>query len=130
MAQPSDALRTQVALGCPDCYGGMFELQPESTTFVCHVGHTWSADTLLSVQQETVEGALYNAASKLLESALVHRRLAEVALQGPGEQPEHAQRHLEAAARAERQCDSVQALIDELGSELDAARSSDSERAG
>jgi two-component system chemotaxis response regulator CheB len=130
MAQPREGVRRHVALGCPDCHGGMFELQPDTASFVCHVGHSWSAETLLNAQEETVESALYNAASKLLESAYVHQRLAELALQGSGEQSERVQRHIEAAARAERQSERVQALIDELGSELDEARPREGERDG
>jgi two-component system chemotaxis response regulator CheB len=44
--------------------------------YLCHVGHSWSPDTLLAAQREASEGALYGAAAKLLEEASVLRALA------------------------------------------------------
>jgi two-component system chemotaxis response regulator CheB len=100
------------ALGCPDCQGGMFEVDDAPVTYVCHVGHRWAAQSLLSAEQEAVEGALYNAASKLLEQATVHLRIAETGTSDP-----HRLRHLELASRARRHADLVQSVIDEVSAQ-------------
>ncbi|MGY1776969.1 chemotaxis protein CheB [Geodermatophilus sp. SYSU D00804] len=88
-------LGVPAALGCPECQGGMFENAADgSVSWTCHVGHSWSAQSLLEAQRQAVESAVYNAASKLLEIASVHRRLAELGTGGRDE-------HLRAAERAE-----------------------------
>ncbi|MGY1762991.1 chemotaxis protein CheB [Geodermatophilus sp. SYSU D00779] len=103
-------LGSPTALGCPECQGGMYETTPDSTvSYTCHVGHGWSAQTLLDAQHQAVEGAIYNAASKLLEIAAVHRRLAVLDPSQPGDQEEH----LRAADRAEERAQRVQQLAAE-----------------
>ena len=104
-------LGSPAALGCPECQGGMYEAVPDSTVnYTCHVGHAWSAQTLLEAQHQAVEGAIYNAASKLLEIAAVHRRLAEM---GSPEEPGSGEEHLRAAGRAEQRAQRIQQLAAE-----------------
>jgi two-component system, chemotaxis family, protein-glutamate methylesterase/glutaminase len=104
-------LGVPAALGCPECQGGMFETVPDgSVTYTCHVGHAWSAQSLLDAQKQAVEGAVYNAASKLMEMAAVHRRLAELAAER-GE--EDAEEHRRAAERALERAHRVQELATE-----------------
>ena len=99
------------ALGCPECQGGMYETVPDSTvSYTCHVGHAWSARTLLEAQHQAVESAIYNAASKLLEIAAVHRRLAEV---DSADEPAGRGEHLQAADRAEQRAQRIQQLAAE-----------------
>lgn len=102
---------TPAALGCPECQGGMYQsVLDNSLSYTCHVGHAWSAQTLLEAQEQAVEGAVYNAASKLLEIAGVHRRLAEVdGPDGPGRREEH----LRAAERAEQRARRIEQLAAE-----------------
>ncbi|WP_448610711.1 chemotaxis protein CheB [Geodermatophilus sp. URMC 60] len=96
------------ALGCPECQGGMSESTPDGTVgYACHVGHTWSARTLLDAQHQAVEGAIYSAAAKLLEIAAVQRRLAEV---DGGDAPGGREEHLRAAELAEQRAQQVQHL--------------------
>jgi two-component system, chemotaxis family, protein-glutamate methylesterase/glutaminase len=68
-----------VPLGCPDCHGGMFETDSPSGLphYMCHVGHSWSPESLITAQRQASEDALYAAAAKLLEEATVLRRIAE-----------------------------------------------------
>jgi two-component system chemotaxis response regulator CheB len=107
----SSDLGVPAALGCPECQGGMFESTPGGTvTYTCHVGHAWSAQTLLDAQRETVEAAVYNAASKLLEMAAVHRRLAEVDGSGVGGTREE---HLAAARAFEARAEQIGRLATE-----------------
>ena len=101
----ADELGAPAALGCPECQGGMFERSADGTvSYACHVGHAWAAQTLLDAQQQAVEGAIYNAASKLQEFAAVHRRLADVA------DGETRDAHLRAAKAAEQRSVRVQEL--------------------
>ncbi|NYJ05325.1 chemotaxis protein CheB [Petropleomorpha daqingensis] len=113
MEQPPTAtseLGTPAALGCPECQGGMFESAPDGAViYTCHVGHAWSAQTLLDAERQSVEGAIYNAASKLLEMAAVHRRLAQHAERGDGDPGEH----LRAAEAAEERSRRIQELATE-----------------
>jgi two-component system chemotaxis response regulator CheB len=101
-------LGVPAAIGCPECQGGMFETAPDGTViYTCHVGHAWSAQTLLDAERQAVEGAIYNAASKLLEMASVHRRLAQAAAErGEGGVDEH----LRAADSAEERSRRIQEL--------------------
>ena len=95
------------AVGCPECQGGMFEaVQEGAVAYSCHVGHAWSAQTLLDAERQTIEGAIHNAASKLLDLAAVHRRLAE---RGDGD-PEG---HLRAARAAEQRARRIEELATE-----------------
>jgi two-component system chemotaxis response regulator CheB len=65
------------ALGCPECQGGMFETTAsDGLHYLCHVGHSWSPETLINAQRDASEAALYNAAAKLLEEAAVLERIA------------------------------------------------------
>jgi two-component system chemotaxis response regulator CheB len=94
------------ALGCPECQGGMYESVPDgAVTYTCHVGHAWSAQSLLEAERKTVEAVLYNASSKLLEIATVHRRLAEFD-GGAG----HREQHLREAQEAEQRADRIRQI--------------------
>jgi len=66
-----------VGLGCPECTGGMFRFRTGHTHhYVCHVGHSYSPQTLLAARQETIESALWTAISALQEKAMVLRQAA------------------------------------------------------
>jgi two-component system, chemotaxis family, protein-glutamate methylesterase/glutaminase len=108
---PAEIDRSPVALSCPDCNGGMFEAGAtgRSPHYVCHVGHSWSPQTLMDAQRQASEASLYGAAAKLLEEATVLRRLAVVRGES-GSRAESTQ--LEArAARAEHHARQVQAML-------------------
>jgi two-component system chemotaxis response regulator CheB len=100
------------ALGCPECQGGMFEVSADAEVhYVCHVGHSWSPESLIDAQREASEAALYNAASKLLEEAAVLRRLA--ALGDNGETPQRSDRGalVSQAERAEQRAAEIRDMI-------------------
>lgn len=102
------------ALGCPECQGGMFEMHRSGGDihYACHVGHSWSPETLLAAQREASEGALYNAASKLLEEAAVLRRLAEHAEHSEDpEESARAKRERRRANRAEERAAEIQKMV-------------------
>jgi two-component system, chemotaxis family, protein-glutamate methylesterase/glutaminase len=62
---------------CPDCGGELFEEGTHNLPyFRCRVGHSYSIDTLLSAQNETVEDALWAAVRSLKENAELKVRTA------------------------------------------------------
>ncbi|MDG6105780.1 chemotaxis protein CheB [Dactylosporangium aurantiacum] len=88
-----------VALGCPDCGGGMYRLDTgHAIHYACHVGHSYSPQTLLAARDDNVEAALWAAVSALQEKAMVLRELAQHAA-GLGDEAAH-RRHHDAAEQA------------------------------
>jgi two-component system chemotaxis response regulator CheB len=113
-AAPRPVPGTPAALGCPDCHGGMFEtVSPGGLPhYVCHVGHSWSPESLVAAQRQSSEGALYAAAAKLLEEVTVLRRIAE---SRRTEQDSSVAGDLETRAEeAERQAQQIQAMLRNL----------------
>jgi len=70
VAKPSSYL-------CPDCGGGLWELQAPTPRFRCRVGHGYTMDELTKSQDEQVEVALWAAARSLEDRAELSRRLAD-----------------------------------------------------
>jgi two-component system, chemotaxis family, protein-glutamate methylesterase/glutaminase len=65
---------------CPDCNGSLVSVGEGH--FRCHVGHAWTADSLLAARDHEVEGALWVALRSLQEKAKLARQLADSV--GPG----------------------------------------------
>ena len=62
---------------CPDCRGAMTRIGSGGAEhYRCHVGHTFSPQTLVAAQSEGVESALWTAVSILEEQAALHRSMA------------------------------------------------------
>lgn len=65
-------------LVCPDCGGSMWEVHAgELVRYTCHVGHSYSPESLLSSQTEAVEDALWVALRTLEENVELNLRMAE-----------------------------------------------------
>jgi two-component system chemotaxis response regulator CheB len=63
---------------CPECGGALWELRDgELVRFSCHVGHAFSADSLVAAQVDGLETALWTALRALEENAALRRRMAE-----------------------------------------------------
>jgi two-component system chemotaxis response regulator CheB len=110
--EPSQAIPgNPAALGCPDCHGGMFEsTAPERPPhYICHVGHSWSPESLMEAQRQASEASLYGAAAKLLEEATVLRRLARLPSES-GMRTDPAELE-DRATQAERQARQIQAMV-------------------
>ncbi|WP_041832345.1 chemotaxis protein CheB [Actinoplanes sp. N902-109] len=115
LAQPGQP----VGLGCPECKGGMYRIPTGSTVhFVCHVGHSYSPQSLLAARAEDVGGALWMAVSALQEKAMVHRQLADSAVERGDRRM--GRRYMDAADDASHAAD---LLRRELGSSLIVAES-------
>jgi two-component system chemotaxis response regulator CheB len=69
-------------LTCPECHGGVFELDVNGVPcYRCRVGHAFSAETLYAEQRASLETALWTAVRTLEESAELARRLVTRAVQ-------------------------------------------------
>ncbi|MEU8658417.1 chemotaxis protein CheB [Actinoplanes philippinensis] len=57
-----------VAMGCPECRGGMYLVRTGlAAHYVCHVGHSYSPQSLLAIRSDNVEEAIWTAVSALQE---------------------------------------------------------------
>lgn len=65
---------------CPDCNGSLLEVSDRN--YRCHVGHAWTADSLLRARDHEVESAMWVAVRSLQEKTKLSRRLAQSV--GPG----------------------------------------------
>ena len=65
------------ALTCPECGGAIWEsVDRELVRYRCHVGHAYTADSIVVAQASVVEAALWTAVRALEERAELSRRLA------------------------------------------------------
>ncbi len=66
------------ALSCPDCGGALWEsINGNLVRYRCHVGHAYTADSMVAAQATVVEAAMWTAIRALQEKAELSRRLAE-----------------------------------------------------
>jgi two-component system chemotaxis response regulator CheB len=62
---------------CPECGGALWEAKSGNVLkFRCHVGHSYTADSLTAAQAERLESALWTALRALEESIALRRRMA------------------------------------------------------
>jgi len=62
---------------CPACHGSLWESRErELSRFTCHVGHTFSAESLMKSHDGDLENALWSAVQALEENGALRRRMA------------------------------------------------------
>ncbi|MBE1494260.1 two-component system chemotaxis response regulator CheB [Amycolatopsis lexingtonensis] len=83
---------------CPDCEGPLTEIDPAGR-YRCRIGHAWSAEALLSAQEDELRFALQKALRALDEKATLAGKLA--ARTGGGLAERHAAAARDAATAAE-----------------------------
>jgi len=67
-----------VGLGCPECRGGMYVVRTGlAAHYVCHVGHSFSPQSLLAIREDSIEEAIWTAVSALQEKATIIKELVE-----------------------------------------------------
>jgi two-component system chemotaxis response regulator CheB len=65
----------QIALSCPECGGSLYEEKSgDMAHFRCHVGHSFSPETLSETHKEALERALWAAVRTLNERVTMHRQ--------------------------------------------------------
>ena len=63
---------------CPDCGGVLWQMnERDFVRFRCHVGHAYSAESLLQQQAEQLEGSMWYAVRTLIDKSKLSRQLAE-----------------------------------------------------
>lgn len=95
---------------CPECHGVLWEVeQPgDIPRFECRVGHRVSAETLLELRVDEIEGALWASVRALEEQVALARRLCDRAIERDDRYT--AERFRRRAEEAGRQADVVRAL--------------------
>ncbi len=85
----TDALKSSNMSGppskftCPECGGALWELEDEKLLrYRCHVGHGYSAESLIAAHDGSLEDVMWSALRALEESAALRRRMAERARRG------------------------------------------------
>ena len=74
------ALGKSSGLTCPDCGGGLWELDDaRPLRYRCHTGHAFTSRSLESAQVEQAEHSLWSGVRALQEREILLRRLATVA---------------------------------------------------
>ncbi|MEU4690117.1 chemotaxis protein CheB [Actinoplanes sp. NPDC023714] len=103
-----------VALGCPECGGGMYEIRTgKAVHYACHVGHSWSPQSFIAASDNGIEEALWTAVSAMQEKVTMLRSLAANAEEA-GEQ-DAGRAYQEEADRVCRDADLIRTSI--LGSD-------------
>lgn len=71
------------AFTCPDCGGALWETEDgKLSRFRCHVGHAYTADSLMTQKDAALENVLWSALRALEESAAFRHRMAKRAREG------------------------------------------------
>jgi two-component system chemotaxis response regulator CheB len=66
---------TQISLSCPECNGSLYEQKEgEMAHFRCHIGHSFSPESLSEAHKEALERALWTAVRTLNERVTMHRQ--------------------------------------------------------
>jgi two-component system chemotaxis response regulator CheB len=83
LAQEQGARTDQPSvLTCPDCGGVLWEMSNGNLIeYRCHVGHVFGIDSLMELQADAIEGALWTAIRSLRERVVLTQRLATRATQ-------------------------------------------------
>ena len=98
------------ALTCPDCGGALWEqVHGEVVRYRCHVGHAYTADSMVGAHAALVEAALWSAVRALEEKAQLSRRLAERSRSRGLDRLAH--RYAEAVQSAELGSDAIRHLL-------------------
>jgi two-component system chemotaxis response regulator CheB len=72
---PGDPRGKLVDIACPNC-GGSLWASDDGNYFECRTGHAYSAESLVEVQADAVDDALWGAYRALLEQADLNARMA------------------------------------------------------
>lgn len=96
---------------CPECHGTLWELEDQGLLrYRCRVGHAYTAETLVGVQSDAIESALWAAVRALDEAASLNARMATRAKES--QRPISMRRYEEKAETARGQAELLrQALL-------------------
>jgi two-component system chemotaxis response regulator CheB len=87
---------------CPECGGSLWERRDDKVLrYQCHVGHSYTIETLMSEKGEQLEAILWTALRALEENANLRHRMARRAEKGPSSLRELARKYEKQAQEAE-----------------------------
>jgi two-component system chemotaxis response regulator CheB len=92
---------------CPDCSGTLWHMYTPPVHFRCHTGHAYTIDTLMALQGQIVEQAMWAAVRALQEKAMLARQLAA---DPGGEEPRD---YNAMADQAQRRADQLRAILEQ-----------------
>lgn len=102
------------ALTCPECGGALWDVTEGGLVrFRCHVGHSYSASSVLAQQADDLERSLWTAVRALQERAAMARRIATRMRARPASSS--GRRLEEQARKAEQDADRIRGVISHLG---------------
>jgi len=109
---------------CPECGRALWELENGGAHgYVCHVGHSFSAESLLTQQSDHVERALWSALRLLEERAPLNERLAQrVGTQGLAKSKAQ---FASTAPRTSEEADVIRAILQSPTEEADEEQEED-----
>jgi two-component system chemotaxis response regulator CheB len=122
--EPEDGSRGQlVPFVCPECGGTLAEADDGGVArYACHVGHAFSVDSLLALQSDALETALWTAMRALEERSMITRRVASrLSSQNRGS----ARRFERLAGESDEQAQLLRAVLENLESMPAAGRAAD-----
>ena len=80
-----EAIGSPSVFRCPECTGTLWEIgDHDLPRFRCHVGHAYTAESLVAEQDDAAEAALWAGLRSLEENATMARRMAERFRRQPG----------------------------------------------
>lgn len=93
---------------CPECGGNLWEIDDVILRYRCHVGHSFTADSLAEVQGEKLDAALWTALRGMRERAQLLRKLER---DGCGHRSHVGKRYESSAVELEDQADILTRFI-------------------
>jgi len=105
-----DQLGTLARFTCPECHGALWEMDDGSLLrYRCHVGHAFTAETMLAAQATQAEELMWSLMRTHQERAALVRRLAE--REQAQSRPDVAQRYLARARDHDEDAKVLQELL-------------------
>ena len=73
-----EAIGTRTTYTCPECNGSIWQIdKSEPLRFRCHTGHSFTADTFLAEQTQSLENALWSATRIMEDKVMFLRQMSE-----------------------------------------------------
>lgn len=111
-----DVNGTPTGLSCPECHGVIWaSADPQVPPYRCRTGHAFSEESLLQVQSEALEDALWAAVRALQENASLNQALARRASRRGDLRA--ASRRTDRSQQAARQAKLIQDMLERRGEE-------------
>jgi two-component system chemotaxis response regulator CheB len=108
-----DRIGKRSTFTCPECRGTLWEMNDDGVLrFRCHVGHAYTAETLVAQQSHALEDALWAAIRSFEETEKLSTRMAERARNRNEEDVER--RFTQRAETARQRADELRALLERI----------------